>query len=57
MLVVWFGDRVFIALAVQEVNSAFQAGLELTELFLPLPPECKDQRGVCHHTWLINSSL
>jgi hypothetical protein len=31
-----------VALAVLELNSVDQAGLELTEICLPLPPECWD---------------
>lgn len=29
-------------------HSVEEAGLELTEIYLPLPPEC-EIKGVCHH--------
>jgi hypothetical protein len=31
-----------VALAVLELGSVDQDGLELTEIHLPLPPECRD---------------
>ena len=41
----WFSETGFlcvIALAVLELALVDQAGLELTEILLPLPPECWD---------------
>ena len=32
------------------VSSVNQAGLKLTEIYLALPPGCRDERRTCHHS-------